>query len=277
MDSKVTFGGRFLRVDGIQVYFEEFGTGMPLVLVHGLGGRHMWRRLIPALGSSFRVIAVDLPGFGKSENPSGHFTAEMYALFLLRLFDILGLKTVSLCGVSYGGEISLKFSLMFPARTERLVLVSSTGLQGRRVLFSNRVSWSIIGFIAKHIVLRSEMLSCLIAQRSFADISRRPQDLCAVVHQDIMQEGKRDRWLECFREVLSGSGHAVRLRNLNIPVLIAWGREDRTVPLRFGEEFHRLIPGSRFVVFKGCAHSVPLECPEELAAAILGFSQPSIQ
>jgi pimeloyl-ACP methyl ester carboxylesterase len=233
----------------------------------------MWQRLVPCCSADFRVIAVDLPGFGLSANPPAPFTTAQYARFLGCLLDELGIGKTTICGVSYGGQLAFTFAAMFPGRVDRLILISSTGLQRHYPVCSTAFFRFVLRLCSKHIFLRSERFSCLFARRSFGDISRRPADLCADFHREIMQEGKRDAWLDCFQNILSETESASLLPGLTLPTLIIWGERDRTLRLRHGNEFQRRIPGASLVVFPGCAHSLPLECPAELASTIRNFVQ----
>jgi pimeloyl-ACP methyl ester carboxylesterase len=275
MEHQITGTGRIVVVDGIRTYYTEAGSGPPIVLVHGLGGPAMWQKIIPLLAPFHRIIAVDLPGFGDSGNPGIPFHRTEYADFLAAFLDALKPGRVTLCGVSYGGEVTLACTASRPELVERCVIIASTGLKDRNFLAVNPPAWQIIRWMAKNIFLRSELLSCLLGRWSFSDVSKRPTDLCRIFHAQIMKDGKRDAWLSCCRDIFTQPLTDEIFRRLNVPVLIAWGEDDRTVDPRNAAEFQKRIGGSALKLFARAAHSLPLENPEGLAAAVLEFcSQP---
>src|SRR5689334_6213552 len=114
---------RYLQVGGLKTHLSEAGAGVPLLLIHGLGGPRTWQRVLEPLSDRFRVIAVDLPGFGETECPLRRYDTAAYAEFLRNVVDMAGVPGVVLCGISWGGEIALRFADSNPERVERLILL----------------------------------------------------------------------------------------------------------------------------------------------------------
>ena len=272
MGWKVKRAEHFLTVRGLRTHVVESGVGEPLVLVHGLSGPLMWQRVVEPLSDHFHVIVVDLPGWGDSECSRQRFSAKMYSDFLIQLLDILEVKKAILAGISYGGQISVEAAYQAPGRIEKLILICSTGLSGRNRLLENDISWWIISRTAKCTVLRSRSLMCLLARRSFYDTGTRPRDLCEQFSRQLSQIGKRDAWLNGLRNTLvPGVAFERELLQIRIPTLIIWGENDRTIPVGIAKRFEDSLPDSTLKVFSKCAHSVPLEKPEELCEAIIDF------
>ena len=111
-------------------YREHPGAGTPILLVHGIGSNaDTWQPVFDLLaGQGAAVIAVDLPGHGESSKEPGDYSLGAMASTLRDLLDLLGHERVHLVGHSLGGGIALQFAYQFPARVDRLVLVSSGGL-----------------------------------------------------------------------------------------------------------------------------------------------------
>jgi len=115
-------------VDGLRVRYLRAGSGPPLVLLHGFASSiFTWRDTLPALARGHDVVALDLPGFGGSEQPVG-LTAERYPRVVIGLMDRLGIERFALMGNSLGGAVALLVAADHPARVERLVLVDAAGL-----------------------------------------------------------------------------------------------------------------------------------------------------
>jgi pimeloyl-ACP methyl ester carboxylesterase len=118
----------FVSDDGLELHYEEYGRGEPLLLLHGMTGcADDWRYAgRERLAEAHRVIAVDARGHGRSNNPSKELTHKQCALDTLRLLDHLGLPVCKAIGASMGGNTLLHMATMAPERVEAMVVVSAT-------------------------------------------------------------------------------------------------------------------------------------------------------
>jgi pimeloyl-ACP methyl ester carboxylesterase len=120
---------RTIQVNGADLYVEECGTGQPLVLLHGMMGTSGdWRHVfdLVELAQSFRVVALDARGHGRSTNPSGKFTFGGCARDVLAILDALSIDQAKAVGVSLGAKTLLHVATQAPARLEAMILVSAT-------------------------------------------------------------------------------------------------------------------------------------------------------
>jgi cis-3-alkyl-4-acyloxetan-2-one decarboxylase len=121
-----------IEVDGIPINYVDVGSGgeEPVVLVHGLGGQWQnWLENIPRLAQERRVLALDLPGFGLTPEPSdGEISIPGYGRWVDAFCDQLGLGEVDMVGNSMGGFVVAEVAIQFPQRVSRLVLVSAAGI-----------------------------------------------------------------------------------------------------------------------------------------------------
>ena len=119
--------GHMVQLDTISLYYEDYGAGLPLVLLHGFGGSGQnWYPFIEALAKNYRLIVIDLPGHGHSGNPETNFTHRQAAREVFALLDALGIHCFSALGVSSGGMVLLHMATSQPARLASMVLVSAT-------------------------------------------------------------------------------------------------------------------------------------------------------
>ena len=272
MGQEVTYQDRFLVVDGIRIHVRIEGSGPDLVLVHGLGGPLMWQKVVELLSLRFRIIVVDLPGFGQSDSPSRDFFTSEYVEFLFQLLKELGCMKIHLCGISYGGQVAVTFAKFHPEMIDRLLLICSTGLLKKPFILRYEILKTVFRFIVKCTVLRSERLLCLFGARSFYSVANRPADLCPSFYQQLSFAGHRDVWLNTFIDAFEGGDRfAEILTEIRISTCIMWGENDKTVSPEFAEEFHRRIVNSTLIVYPQCAHSVPLEKPDELCMDVVEF------
>lgn len=130
--------GKTVPVNGIDLYYEEYGSGEPLVLLHGFSGTgDGWKQNLEAFSARYRVIVPDMRGHGRSTNPSGEFTHRQYARDVYALLDHLGIKRFSGIGSSSGGMTLLHMATQQPERVEAMILIGATiyfGEQAREIM-----------------------------------------------------------------------------------------------------------------------------------------------
>lgn len=125
--SEPTPRGHIVPVNGIDMYYEEQGSGEPLVLLHGFGGcGKNWMPFMGKLSERYRLIVVDMRGHGRSTNPENEFTHRQSAKDVLSLLDAIGIDRFSALGASSGGMTLLHMATLQPARIESMVLISAT-------------------------------------------------------------------------------------------------------------------------------------------------------
>lgn len=114
----------FIRSKDSALYYEEHGTGETLILLPGLLGtiESHWRRFIPHFAEHFHVIAVDLRGHGRTDNPSSQLHLHTLVADLFAMYDSLGIESARICGYSLGGYIGLAFGIQHPGTVESLLL-----------------------------------------------------------------------------------------------------------------------------------------------------------
>ena len=192
--------------------------------------------------------------------------------------EALGLQKASLVGISMGGAISLGFSLRWPERVDKLVLVDSHGLgkevPGRvmsyamvRLPLLNTVVWTILG--------RSRRMVRWSLQTVFYDPQAVTSSLVDEVFQVAHKPGVGLAWRTWQRNEIGWSGlhtnYVGRLHTLAVPTLILHGAEDRYVPVSWAQRAHTLIGSSELDIFPQCGHWLTRERPAEFKRVALGF------
>jgi pimeloyl-ACP methyl ester carboxylesterase len=118
--------GKFATVNGVKIYYEETGTGMPLILLHGFTRTASdWKPFLPALSKSYRVIAIDLPGHGRSGymDTTNVYLHKRAAEYVIALTEQLHLDSVNVIGISSGGFITLYMATLKPQLTRRIIVI----------------------------------------------------------------------------------------------------------------------------------------------------------
>src|SRR5262249_30526465 len=152
---------------------------------------------------AFRVIAVDLPGFGRSDPPSGWYSTTDYVDFLIRAADELEFREGIVCGVSWGGQIAVQFADKRPERVQALVLVSSSGLRCRGYATAPLVQRLVRG-VLREVVLRSPRMIDMISRVLYYDIRKRPADSIDLFTGQLGSRGKRDAFANALLAAAAG-------------------------------------------------------------------------
>ena len=268
--------GRILLAGG-NIAYTRAGTGPAVLLIHGLGGtRQTWRDLIPALSRKCTVIAADLPGHGQSDPPAGDYSLGAHASSMRDLLVALNCPRASVAGHSLGGGIALQFAYQFPERTDRLMLISSGGL-GSEVTPMLRAA-TLPG--AEAVVAGLSKIPVLLTRR----LLRVLPGLTAPTDADALADGlrglrdpiQRRAFVRTAQTVLDWRGQTVsasrQLGLLNdIPVLVAWGAQDKTIPPRHHHAFADRVPHAVAVEISDAGHYSHETAPAELASALSTF------
>src|SRR6266545_3605921 len=248
---------RFADVDGVRIHYQEKGAGAPLVLIHGYtSSTFSWKDVFDPLSQQFRVIAVDLKGFGFSGKPDGDYTRRAQGDLVVRLLDHLKVDRAILCGSSMGGEVSMNVAVRNPNRVSALILVDSGGVtvSGGGSVTPGVAEWPVVGPAIAALALTSDSLVRDGLRKSFYDDSMVTDEQVAAYYRPLKTRGgQRAAYLARVQAGLN--------------------------PLEAGRRLNSLIAGSRLVVFDKCGHLPQAEMPERFASEVRGFvkslTQPS--
>ena len=244
------------------------------MLIHGIG--HTWRGfrpMLPALERRFDVLAVDLPGFGKSAPfpPGVDSTPEALADAVEDEMARAGFDSAHFAGNSLGGWISLELARRGRART--VTAISPAGLQHGREKDWGAGVLRAMRWAAKNMpeppagLLRNPVTRSLLAGPSSGRPWRYDPD-------ELMEESELFASCPGFDATLTHTFHAQPrdLTELDVPVLILWGTLDVILLPRQGRRFERLIPGAELRYIRGIGHVPMSDAPQELADAITNFA-----
>ena len=242
---------------GTQVYYEIKGEGETLLLLHGWGGNsQMLRPLLNYFCGRFRVISLDLPGFGRSSIPRQTWGSRQYAQCIRQIIRQLQLAPCHIIAHSFGGRIAIALAAQHPELVNKLVLTASAGLPPQRKLdyyfkvYLFKLSKKLLNLTGSS----HEKLRRALAQRiGSADyISANPKMrsiLVKVVNEDLTEF----------------------LPRIKAPTLLLWGENDQATPAAMGELMNQLIPDSNLIVFPETGHFTYLESPSEFCSATISF------
>jgi len=234
-------GGKQITISGTKIYYEEYGSGTPLLLLHGgFGSIHDFQKVIPELSKHFRVIAIDSPGHGRSEQ-TDTLSFKLMASYFSEMMDRMQLDSVNVIGYSDGGIAALLLAVQRPDKVKK-ILVSGA---------NSRMSG-----------IKPEMLE--VIKLINPEFIEKNQKEWLLDYQSKSPE--RDKWKKYVSDMTAMYSkeeviEKEKLSQLRAKVLVVLGDRD-VVKLEHGLEMYRTIPGSLFCVLPDTPHEVFSENPD---------------
>jgi pimeloyl-ACP methyl ester carboxylesterase len=249
------------RDEGLRV--EEHPDAPVLFLLHGvMASLHTWDGWVEDLHKDFRIIRVDIPGFGLTgPYADGIYSLERAIDMLHQLSRELNIDSFFLAGNSMGGYISWNFAVQYPKKVKRLILLDSAGypfeLPMIIALLRTPVLKDMMAFIAPRFVVAQTL------NEVYGDNSKITDETIDRYHQLMLREGNR----KAVVSVLTSLGNVKneKIKELEIPTLIQWGAVDAWIPLAHAERFAVDIKGSKTITYPGVGHMPMEEIPQETA------------
>jgi pimeloyl-ACP methyl ester carboxylesterase len=250
---------RVLPVRDRRVQLFEGGAGRPLLYLHG-GSTFWWMPVHDLLAGRRRVLLPVHPGFGASDGLDGIDTMEDLVFHTVDVLGALDLNRVDVVGLSLGGWLGAELALRHPARVNRLVLVDAAGVRLPGLPMGNP-------FMLPAPKVRELMFHDPTSPVALAILPDAPPPERVETVLRGREAAARLLWspAQQYRKLTS------RLWRIAAPTLVVWGREDRLIPLAYGEAYARGIPGARLEILDRCGHLPPFEQPERFADIVLGF------
>ena len=246
--------------------YSERGRGLPLVLVHGFPlDNRIWESQIANLSDKYRVIAPDLPGFGKSQPPRP-FTMQSLADTIHEFATQVKATPFVLAGLSMGGYMSFAYERKYPTTLKALILVdtkaeadTTEGKAGRdKMIQTARTSGSP--------AIAAAMLPKMLAPQSQQNRPQLVQQVKAIMEAcppqtiEYALAAMRDR--EDYRDCCP---------SVALPTLIIVGDADAITPPAVAEAMNKSIPHSKLTIIKGAGHLSTMEQPEQINQAMRQF------
>ncbi len=263
--------GQRISIDGVLLHYVERGQGDPLVLIHGLdASTFSWRMNIDPLAEQFRVVAVDLLGFGYSQRAAdADYSLGGHARRVGLLMDALGIRSAVIGGHSLGGAVAMHFVTQQAERVRSLLLVDAA--TGRETKAFSRIRYTtLFNPIVYALFVGSRRLHGFLLKRLYYDKTKVTEGVAAGYWAP-----RRYRGTFAARERLARAmarDAEVRLDAIRVPTLILWGANDPIVPLRRGRWLAARISSARLVAIPRTGHQTPEEQPEIVNREIVALA-----
>ena len=225
-------------VNGLKINYEEKGEGDLIVLLHGWGSNiTLFANMTDLLSKKYKVVAMDMPGFGKSDEPKEVWDVSSYVQFVIDFLKDYDAKEVMFLGHSFGGRVIIKMHSRndLPFKVTKVILVDSAGIMPPK---SNKKAVLSLGIVKKIFPDALENFRKKMGSADYAAASpMMRQVMVKVVNED----------LEPY------------LPNIKAPTLLIWGVNDTATPLSDGEKMEKLIPDAGLVKLENAGHYSFLE------------------
>ena len=260
---------QFVDAAGMRLHVRDTGPrdAPALLLLHGFGGSlHTWDALAARLDGTYRVIRLDLPGFGLTgPDPGRDYSDARSHAVLMALMDRLGLARAAVAGHSMGGRIAWTLAALHPERVERLVLLAPDGFASPGFAYGTAPKvpplLRLLPYVMPTFLLRASLVP------AYADPAMVTDALVTRYRDMLLAPGVRSAILDRTAQAVLVDPVPL-LRRIAAPVLVLWGAEDRMIPVRNADDYLAALPDAGLVTFPGVGHVLHEEAAEGTAAAV---------
>ena len=249
-----------VNIKGLDINYICEGQGDTILLLHGWGSNiKLFQASVELLQKGYRVVTMDMPGFGESEEPKEPWSVDDYVDFVLDFLKDYKFSKVTLLVHSFGGRVIIKLcSRKTDFEVEKVILVDAAGVKPKKTLkqkIKQRIYKMTKWIFSLKIVLMlfPDALEKLRKKNGSADYNAASpimrQTLVKVVNEDLTH----------------------LMPNVKCPTLLIWGTADDATPLSDAKLMEKLMPEAGLVKFEGAGHYSFLECREQFGRVLCSF------
>ena len=258
LDKYTNKHSRFVKINRMMVHYRIEGEGFPLLLIHGtFSSLHTYDGWTRSLSKQFKVIRLDLPGFGLTgPSRTGNYSINAYMRFLNKFLKALDIDQLYIAGSSLGGWLAWEYALLNPKRVKKLILIGAAGYFIDQILPLPFLlaKMPVVSNFVNHITPRS-MVEKFIKE-VFSDQSKVTEEVVDRYHAMVSNRGNMEAFVKLANTRYKL--HGDRVKNIKVPTLIMWGEDDKWVTLKNAYAFDRDLVRSQLLIYKGVGH-IPME------------------
>ncbi|MFT4906684.1 MAG: pimeloyl-ACP methyl ester carboxylesterase [Oleispira sp.] len=261
---------------GIELHYRDEGLSADenpdapvLFLLHGImASLHTWDGWVENLQDDFRIIRVDIPGFGLTgPYADGIYNVERSVDMLNQLSNKLNVDSFFLAGNSMGGYISWNFAAQYPEKVKRLILVDAAGYVFELPLLLELLRTPVLkdsmAFVTPRFIVSQTL------NEVYGDGSKVTDETIDRYHQLMLREGNRTAVVSVLKSLNEVDND--KIKQLKMPTLIQWGQVDAWIPLAHAEKFAAEIEGAKLITYPKVGHIPMEEIPQQSASDAKDF------
>jgi pimeloyl-ACP methyl ester carboxylesterase len=240
-----------INIDNYNINYKITGHGKVVVILQGWGtSLDLYDSVANSINSHYKVIQLDFPGFGQSDEPREPWNADDYADFVLKFLDKLDIREASFIGHSHGGRVIIKLASRdeLPVKVEKIVLIDSAGIVPKKS-FKKRLKIRIYK-------IGKKLASIKVLQKLFPDAIENWKNRQGSADYRNSSPMMRQSLVKLVNEDLTTS-----LGKIKADTLLVWGDQDTATPISDAHIMEKAIPKAGLVVLKGGGHFSFLDQP----------------
>lgn len=243
-------------------------TGPLIVFVHGIGGnRQNWTAQLSALGAHYRAVALDIRGYGESDDYDGPMLLDDICADIARVIEHFSVPQATLVGLSMGGMIVQEFYRRFAGHVRSLILCSTNA--GVGVGLTPAQKHEFVAMRNGPLLAGGEPADLIPAMRAVLFGEAPSAAALTGIEQSVgaLRKGSYMKAVEAMVEFDSSDLH----ERIDVPTLLIGGSHDKLIPLAHMQDMERTIPGAELMVLDGAGHLLNLEQPDAFNRAVRNF------
>lgn len=248
------------NICGLNINYTDRGEGDIVVVLHGWGSNiTLHEHMIGVLERKYRVLAMDMPGFGESEEPKESWCVDDYVDFVLEFLKEYAPERVTFMGHSFGGRVIIKLcSRELPFEITKVVLIDSAGVMPKKT-FKQKAKQKLYK-------ATKSVYSSAAVQKMFPDALENLRKRSGSADYNAASPIMRQTLVRVVNEDLQSL-----MPNVKAPTLLVWGTLDDATPLSDALIMEKLMPEAGLVKFEGAGHYSFLECREQFGRVLASF------
>lgn len=262
----------YVEVAGVRAHVRDTGPrDAPAVLMlHGMGSSlHTWEAWADDLSDRFRVVRLDLPGYGLTgPDPGGDYSMDRTMAVLTGLMDRLEIRRTAVVGNSMGGRFAWNLAARHPERVTRLVLVSPDGFAMPGFDYGAPPKVPLVAQAMRWVLPRTVVRLSL--EPAYADPERMPPGTLDRYYDLLRAPGVRQAILDQAAQLRLERPEPI-LATIHKPVLLLWGAEDAFIPAEHAQDYLAALPDARLVTLPGIGHLPQEEAPDASLPPVRAF------
>ena len=254
---------KIIEIDGMNIHYKDEGQGPTLILLHGVcASLHTWDGWAERLKSHYRIIRLDIPGFGltgPAPDPSVYQKEGAVNLFE-KIVTEMKLDKFYLAGNSMGGYIAWNYALKHPEKVDKLILIDSAGFPQPMPWIISFASNPVISPFARYTMPRFLVNMCV--DQVYGDKSKVAKEIKERYFELMMREGNKGGTIDVFKEFRKHSKNknlSTGIKDIRPPTLVMWGTKDIWISYKtIFPKWKQELPTAKFIEYDGAGH-IPME------------------